>query len=523
MKPTTVTGLAAALTLVMLAGCTDFLTEEPEDFFSQDNFPASEADLGIALGGIDDWYTGGSAQAYFHRGWPMITEVPSDQTVTQATGLDARAQQDAYTLNPSNEWLWRVWRQAYGAISQANFLIDRIPRMAEVSPSVKNRYLGAALFHRAFNHFNAVRVWGSVPLMTAPVTDFSTVTQVTRAPIESVYMAIAADLEQAATLLPLRWPGALTPDDGRPTQGAAYAMLADVYMNMSGALVNQNHWADAARAAKAVIDSGRYSLVPSFADLFLIRNKNGPEHIYSIQFQGLKRNLFTCQSRPSGIGAESCTNYWYSTPAFMASFDSLDRRKPVTFLTQVNVPLGCVTGTTGCVTYYYDKPSSGGTGTPAPAFGNKTPRFPTAMPYYGKFFDANGSIQNNQSQRTDLNWPIYRYAEVLLMYAEAENEANGPTQPALNAINLVRRRAGLTDLSLGLSQDSLRTLVHKERGFELAFESKRLFDLKRWGEFYSTLLTDPVAGGAVQPFMVFLPIPQREIDLDPALGQNPGW
>src|SRR5256885_15210233 len=144
------------------------------------------------------------------------------------------------------------------------------------------------------------------------------------------------------------------------------------------------------------------------------------------------------------------------------------------------------------------------------------------MPYYGKFYDANGSIANNNG-RTDLNWPIYRYAEVLLMFAEAENEANGPTGAAYSAINLVRERAKLPDLPVGLSQDQFRVAVHQERSWELAFESKRVFDLKRWGEFYDTLKADPIAGSALQPFMVFLPIPDREIGLDPALGQNDGW
>ncbi len=513
MRLRTLMLLAAALTPVVLGGCHDWLTEEPEDFFSQDNFPASEADLRIALGGIDDWYTGGSAQAYFHRGWPMITELPSDQTITTQTS-GSRYEQDSYTLTPENEWLWRVWRQIYGAISQANFLIARIPEMTGVTQDVKDRYLGAAKFHRAFNHFNAVRVWGSVPLMLTPVTDFSGVTQVTRASIHDVYAAIVADLQDAARLLPVRWPDSQTRDDGRPTRGAANAMLADAYMNMSGALVGENHWADAAAAAKAVIDGGAYSLVPNFADLWLIKNKNGPEHIYSIQFQGLKRNLFTCQSRPSGIGAESCTNYWYSTADFMDTFDSLDARKSVTFLTRVNVPLGCTTGTTGCTTYRYDSLPG--------FFGDKRPRFPRPMPYYGKFFDANGSIQNSQNQRTDLNWPIYRYAEVLLMFAEAENEANGPTTPAYDAINQVRARAHLPPLA-GLSQDSLRAAVHQERSWELAFESKRLFDLKRWGFFYDTLKIDPVAKIGIQPYHVLLPIPRREIDLDAALGQNPGY
>src|SRR6267143_805275 len=409
--------------------------------------------------------------------------------------------QDVFTLNSSNEWLWRVWRQIYGAENQANTLIERIPKMTTVPQDVKDRYLGAAKFHRAFNHFNAVRVWGSVPLDTVALQDFSTANSVTRAPITAVYASIIADLTSAATLLPLRWPDATTPDDGRPTRGAANAMLADAYMNMSGAIVQQDHWADAAKAAKAVIDSKAYSLAPNFGDLWLVNHKNAPEHIYSIQFEGLILNLFTVQSRPSGIGAESGFNYWYSTPEFMASFSDADARKAPTFLTSVTV---------GTTTYSYT------------TFGNKKPRFPNPMPYYGKFYDDGGHSINLNAKRSDLNWPIYRYAEVLLIFAEAENEAVGPDADAYAAINAVRARAKLAPLA-GLSQASFRAAVRQERSWELAFESKRLFDLKRWGTFYSVLSQDPVAKIGVKPTSVFLPIPQREIDLNPGLGQNPGW
>jgi hypothetical protein len=491
--------LGAALALAT-AGCKDFLVEQPEDFFTPENFPSSEADLRIALGGIDDWYTGGSNQAYYIRGWPMITEVPSDQTVAQSTS-DSRYEQDSFTLNPSNEWLWRVWRQAYGAINQSNILIARIPQMTGVAQDVKDRYLGAAYFHRALNHFNAVRVWGSVPLMTAPVSDFSAAANITRAPIDKIYDQIVSDLNNAVKLLPVKWPDSATPDDGRPTRGAAGAMLADAYLNMSGAIVKQNKWAEAAAAAKTVIDSKAYSLVPNFGDLWLVKNKNGPEHIYSIQFQGLVRNLFTSQSRPSGIGSESGINYWYSTPDFMDSFSDQDLRKKVTFLTTVTV---------GSTTYSYA------------TFGNKSPRFTKPMPYYGKFYDNGGQSITLNSGRSDLNWPVYRYAEVLLFHAEAENEANGPTAAAYASINAVRARAGLPPLS-GLSQAQFRAAVRQERSWELAFESKRLFDLKRWGTFYDVLSQDPVAKTGIKPFMVFLPIPQREVDLNPALGQNQGW
>src|SRR5256885_14087053 len=212
------------------------------------------------MGGIDDWYTGGQSQAYFHRGWPMITEVPSDQTVAQSAS-DSRYAQDSYTLNASNEWLWRVWRQIYGAINQANLLIARIPQMDQVSQDVKNRYLGAAKFHRAFNHFNAVRVWGSVPLMMRPTAEFATATQITRAPTAEIYDSIARDLADAATLLPLRWPDSSTPDDGRPTRGAATARPAGRYLNISGGIGPQDHWAEAAAAAQAGIGRQPATLV----------------------------------------------------------------------------------------------------------------------------------------------------------------------------------------------------------------------------------------------------------------------
>jgi hypothetical protein len=490
---------AICATAFTVAGCNSFLAEVPQDFFSPDNFPSTEADLRIALAGIDNWYTGGANQPYYIRGWPMVTEVPSDQTVAQST-TDSRYEQDTFTLNSSNEWLWRVWRQIYGAINQSNTLIAQIPQM-KVPQDVKDRYLGAAKFHRALNHFNAVRVWGSVPLQLTALRDFSGSVETKRAPIPEIYAAIAADLEDAAKLLPVRWPGSATPDDGRPTRGAANAMLADVYMSMSGDIVKQNRWADAARAARAVIDGGAYRLVPNFADLWLVLNKNGPEHIYSIQFEGLVRNLFTSQSRPSGIGAESGINYWYSTADFMDTFSNADARKAPTFLTSVTV---------GTRTFSYT------------TFGNKQPRFPRPMPYYGKFYDNGGQSITLNSGRSNLNWPVYRYAEVLLAYAEAQNEAVGPDASALAAINQVRARAKLPALS-GLTQDELRAAVRQERSWELAFESKRLFDLKRWGLFYSVLSADPVAKIGIQPYHVFSPIPQREIDLVPGLGQNTGY
>ena len=196
--------LAAVLATVILAACSDWLTEQPQDFFPLSQFPQTEADLAIALGGVDNWYTGGSNQPYFIRGWPILTEVPSDQTITTQTS-GSRYEQDTYTLTASNEWLWRVWQQIYGAIGAANFLIQHIPGMTQVTQDAKNRYVGAAKFHRAFNYFNAVRVWGDVPLVMQPDTSLaaaeSDARNTPRAPMLEVYDSIVQDLQDAAALL----------------------------------------------------------------------------------------------------------------------------------------------------------------------------------------------------------------------------------------------------------------------------------------------------------------------------------
>jgi starch-binding outer membrane protein, SusD/RagB family len=498
--------LAVVAVASPLASCKDYLTETPSDFFTPANFPSTEADLRIALGGIDNWYTGGANQAYYIRGWPMLTEVPSDQTVLINNTTDSKYEQDTYTYNSGNEWLFRVWAQIYGAIGQSNLMIDRIPGMTGVAQDVKDRYLGAAKFHRALNHFNAVRVWGDVPLMTKPVTDFADVNSIVRAPMADVYVAIVADLVDAVKLLPVKWPDSATPDDGRPTRGAAGTMLADVYANMSGEPLKQNHWADAAAAAQAVIDSRAYSLVPDFSQLWLVKNKNGPEHVYSIQFEGLIRNLFTTQSRPSGIGAESGSNYWCTTPEFMDTFLATDLRKKPTFLTSVTV---------GATTFNYATVGS------VRGFGDKSPRFPKPLPYYGKFYDNGGQSITLNAGRSNLNWPVYRYAETLLLQAEAENEARGPAN-AYASINAVRARAGLPALA-GLSQAAFRDAVRQERSWELAFESKRLFDLKRWGLYTQVIGADVVSKIGWKPTNIWAAIPQHEIDINSGIKQNPGY
>ncbi|MEX2403687.1 MAG: RagB/SusD family nutrient uptake outer membrane protein, partial [Balneolales bacterium] len=144
-------------------------------------------------------------------------------------------------------------------------------------------------------------------------------------------------------------------------------------------------------------------------------------------------------------------------------------------------------------------------------------------PYLKKWTDIGRDNLAERGNNTDTQIPIYRYAEILLFIAEAENEANsGPTPEAYLAINEVRERAGIDPLS-GLGQEQFREAVRKEREFELAFELKRFYDIKRWDIFMEVFTEYPNSQGNVQEHHVYYPIPQREIQLNPGLGPNEGY
>src|SRR5256886_14130651 len=125
---------AAVLATVLLTACSDWLIEQPQDFFPLNQFPQTEGDLAIALGGIDNWYSGGSNQPYFIRGWPILTEVPSDQTITTQTS-GSRYEQDSYTPGPSNEWPGGGWHEIYRPVNQPNGAITGVPRVAHLPPT----------------------------------------------------------------------------------------------------------------------------------------------------------------------------------------------------------------------------------------------------------------------------------------------------------------------------------------------------------------------------------------------------
>jgi len=427
------------------------------------------------------------------------------------TNPDVRALGTA-TYVSANSRIQKNWQQHYYGISKANVAIDNIaniPLNQFADTSLKPRLVREAKFVRALLYFNLVRLFGDVPLILhdASTTGVTQLLAVKRTPKDSVYLQIIADLTDA-TNLPATYSSA---NIGRATGGAAHALLAKVY-------ATRRDWTNALAELQQVITAGTfagatgnygYALLPNFKDAFQKATKNGPEHIFSAQFAtGLgaaNTTQFLSQSFTSfntGVFPIDCI----SDSSVVQIFDNDDTRKSVSFYTTVYNP---ATGANVVFNNAY-------------------------TPYLNKFVDYSLSPLAPQNP-SGVNYPIIRYSEILLLYAEVQNELNGgPTADAYTAINTVRTRAyaGVPHyLALGLSQFDFRDAVFLERRKEFIQEGQRWFDLVRRGINPNTgnpYLVDALkviaaksAGIAAKDTLY--PIPQVEIQTNPNLTQNPGW
>jgi hypothetical protein len=338
-----------------------------------------------------------------------------------------------------------AWRGLYLIIARANQVLAPIDAV-NFNQDSKNNVKGQALFLRAFAYFHLVRYFGKVPLHLTPVPG----REGAALPLSeeaAVFDQIIKDLTDAIPLLPQK--SAQLP--GRVTQGAARTLLGDVF-------IYRKRWADAEQVLAPVVSSGQYSLMSSYTMAFPknTTNKNNAESVFEIQFRegpdGLQGN-FLYQHLPYPLTVAEVRSLFNTsnpqpldgqgnnipTPDIIAAYEPGDLRKDasIMFITV--------------------------SGRPGP---NKT------TPIIKKFQD-NHAQHNNHG----VNWPVYRYAEVLLLLAEAQNE-QGKTGEALGLLNQVRSRAGLA-ASTAAGQTQVREAIFKERRVELAFENKRWFDIIR--------------------------------------------
>lgn len=479
------------LILLTLVSCVE-LNEVPESNLTTDQFYRNEAD---AIAGVNAIYAGlnSSGQTLYNSLLQIGVEMATDDYEAGPRARNAHVRAiSGLTHDASNDRMQQLWKQSYDLINRANIAIDRIEQIntGNISASIRNRTINEAKFLRALNYFNLVRWFGEVPLVLHETTSLTAANiNVIQSSEDEVYAQIIKDLKDAENLPKPSEYGSI--DIGRATAGSAKSLLAKVYLT-------HKDWALAAQKSKEVIDSNWYALFDDFADVFNVATKNGKEHIFSAQFKGnfnFVGNSLASRSaatEPPGINGDYA-DALHVAGGLYNSFSSTDKRRSVTFVSSMVSPTD-----------------------------GKTYNF--SPPHFHKYYDP--SVVGNQGQSSK-NLPIIRYAEVLLIYAEAKNEVNNaPTDSAFWAIDKVRIRAGipkLKDTYPGLSINQFRDSVFQERRKELVFEYQRWFDLARRGATYYVNTLKAAGKTAAAPRHIHFPIPQRELDLNPNLHQNPDW
>ncbi|WP_221284529.1 RagB/SusD family nutrient uptake outer membrane protein [Mucilaginibacter sp. SP1R1] len=396
-------------------------------------------------------------------------------------------------VNPGFE---TVWSNCYTGISNANIAIANIPAIT-MDATLKKQVLGEAYFLRAFFYYHLVRLYGDVPLIVQPVTVSSSDLYPSRTPVAQVYDQIISDL-QAAKASGL----AETNTTGRVSIGAVRTLLASVYLTTAGfPLQKTANYALAAQEAQPVLSE--YTLFDKYDYLHDNAHKNQGELIFQSQYLvGVMTNSIPQLTVPFNLLVGSYNDHlgaMIPTNAFFNSYEAGDLR------TQERQ-------------FYFSSYPSSVDGT--------TITFGEHALY--KYFHVESALGNGQS---DENWTFLRLPEAILTYAEATNEASGPTPDAIAQVNKIRTRALLAPLPAGISKADFRTAIWKERYHELAYENKAYFDIQRTHQAYNVTSNtfSEATSTANEQNVTFKtqyylwPIPQREIATNKKLTQNPGW
>lgn len=475
--------------------CSNDLEEQPKGkvndpksiYKEYSNLEATTMATYAAIRGDANWSRGFATSAY------MTTMFGADDLTTQIGGNKGNFREfDSFNKSSNNGGMMNLWRGCYKAILNANEVIEYSSETTGVQNDIDN-LVGQAHFLRAFCYFYLVRSWGKIPLYTSasPASDISL------SPVEDVYTVMIKDLQLAEKLLP-------TTQEliGLPSQGAAKALLSEVYLTQAGwPLKVESSYKLAASKAKEVIDNKDlygYDLLPDFANLWLRAYDNSAESIFSLQYDNADgATAFHISGKASmPEGEENGWNDFFVELNFFNQFPN-GPRKDATFRTNFLTSNGTIVNYTESQTKH---------------------------PYYAKFRD--GAVdETNPSTATFFNYQAYmlfRYAEVLLIYAEAEARAEDtPNAASYDALNKVRIRAGLEPLS-DLSKEEFIEAVINEKGWELAGEGQRWYDLIRTEKVAEVATNRSSAEqvkitGSTGSDNYYAPIPESEILLNPKL------
>jgi len=483
-------------------GCKKDLIINPSDQYSETNFWKTQED---ALAGLSGCYN----SLYDCQNWFYETDMitANGLAYNEANGTDAIARGAHTTITGL---VVSRWTQGYRGIGRTNTFLEKVNAI-EMPDDFKKRIIGEAKFLRAFYYLGLVDCFGGVPLITA-APNVDTQKDLPRNTAAEVTAQILKDLDEAIPTLPIAYSSGS--DLGRITKGAAMALKARV-------LLYNSRWTEAAAAAKALMDLNAYTLFPNYRTMFMLANEHNVEVIFNVEYQ-LPRFVHNLEN----------ASYTLNIPA------------PTKNLADVYL---MTDGKTKETSSLYN---------PAKPFDNRDPRLLQTIYPVGYMFNGRLTAPNNvvttgfglkkynnltdndvqaapKANSSEINLIFIRYAEVLLTYAEAENEAAGPDASVYKAISLVRKRpsVNMPDLPPGMSKEQMREEIRRERRVEFAFEGLYYSDIKRW-KTAEVENNGPIYNyqNVVKSMRTFnknrdylWPIPSNQIQINPNLQQNPGW
>lgn len=517
-----------------ITGCRKFLTTQPSDFVAPKDNYSTASQLKNALAGVYDVLGMGRKDLYANDFFGYVfacSDLSFFQRSSHTTGIEV------YNFDYTEPVIDRTWQALYEGIERANNLIANINVPKQIDTTEKNAILGEALFLRGYYYFLLVSNFGGVPLRLNPTTETGANTvNVPRAPAKEVYAQILKDMTTAEEKC---YPATHFIDASRINKSIVEGMLARVCLTMAGhPVMDTKMYAQALMWAKKVKESGIHSLNPSYRQIFIneLQGLYDEQHrgvLWEAEFSGNNTGIYQEEGRLGNVNGIQ-----YSASDFA----------------DTGYSYGFINATAKLYNLYND--------------GDLRRDWAIAPYYYkGKDRAALGSLlydRNSGKWRRSYelpapknknfngtNFPILRYADVLLMLAEAENQVNGPTSTAYEAINEVRRRgyglpvdvpSPIADLQSGLSKDDFQDSLEDERARELCFECLRRPDLIRWGIFTTTMQDASVqmhhdldgntgwkyaslgaTNAASSSRYLLFPIPSSEVSVNKAATQNPGY
>lgn len=502
--------LLAALVLILLfAGCKRFLDTERQGGYDEENYPypGGSGPYDQFIFGAYNELRAYNVHSQFFITTTSIRSDDADKGSTAADGGADASTMDNFPVAPSNGYCNGLWLGYYGLINKCNSTIKEVNTNTSIvaTDAVKKQTIGEARFLRAYGYFMLVRLFGRVPLIDSLFSNPAAQNNVPQSSAAQIYAFIESDLTYAVANLPASWDAKFI---GRVTSGAANGLLAKVYLT-------QKKWSEAMTAANAVMTSGQYNLSTPYDKIFREEGENSKESVFEVQatasanVQQANGVQYAHIMGIRGTGAWDIGWGWNTPSTFLeAAYETGDPRKNRTILYTS-------TATTTYQTIYGENIP---VGLPNPRYNNKVYTNPALRASIGHRFGW------------WMNVRILRYADVVLMFAEAANEVGGTANitAARNALNSVRARARAGNASVlpdvtTTDQATLRDAIRQERRIELAMEHDRFFDIVRWG-----IAQDALHAAGKTNFNqnrdALLPIPQTQIDLSAGvLTQNPGY